>query len=235
MATPPIIAAALVDAETGESDIEALLAAGADIDARDGDGLTALARVAKLALARRVAHWFSEGDIDGVPVSYTVTDGVMVFRQRNRPKKMSQPAQLTFTEKWCPEVFAYLTAVVTCRYLLMLGASMTVADSEGTTVRQHLDALAHPWIVESIAEQPKILAWRARHARGEARRAERAEASKRRLAKLAAKAKAARAKKVAKPKPKSKAAKAKPKSKSKVAKPKSKSKSKSKVARRRVG
>lgn len=167
--------------------INRLLRKGVSIDSVDADGFTALGRVAIDALARRVPHWHSEGDLDGVPVSYTVTDGVMVFRKRGKPAAMSFDQQLMFSKRLCREFHAYLEAVSMCSFLIHFGASLTHEDGDGVTTLARLQALGHPHVDEAIADQPRVLEKMARRARGEARRAAASAARDRRLKKLIAK------------------------------------------------
>ena len=162
---PPIITAALAAALPNSKvrdrkALDKLLQVGtanqgAGIDEPDRNGDTAVVRLARRALAGRVAHWLSEGHIGNDPVSYTITDGVMVFRKRGRVVAMNEGSEDLFAQKWCPEHYAFLRDLYGISNLLANGASLTIKGKDKKTVRQHLDALKHPRIEQMIADYPK--------------------------------------------------------------------------------
>jgi hypothetical protein len=82
------------------------------------DGKTALHMAAEIAAKTRVEHWFSEGEINGVPASYTIEKGVLTYRKHGKPTPIKYSDEVVIASRWCEPHHRWLMALQMIEFLV---------------------------------------------------------------------------------------------------------------------
>ncbi len=148
------LAAAVIERPVMPEGVPALLAA-AGTEVRLPSGRTPLGEIVERLHAHRVASWAAEGSIDGVPVSFRITNGAFTYRRRGRRYRIKLATERRLAQGLCPEHVPFVDARRWALALLEAGADLEAVGPEGVPVRQRLLELGVPSLLEAAGLAPQ--------------------------------------------------------------------------------